>query len=203
MPDELALTQRQLRAAQTGDRPALEALFARYLPRVRAMAAARIGRTLRQMTDIDDLVQETMRDALLGLERIDTGSNGLFAHWLARCVENNVRDALRHNGAARRGRGTARRFADLDQTLSESLFPGRELAASELAREREMEERIERTLLRMGARYRDVLVLRARGGLDYREIAAVMDLPSENTANVLFLRARKRLAELLGPDAAR
>jgi DNA-directed RNA polymerase specialized sigma24 family protein len=90
--EDLGLTRRELRAAQTGDREALDALFARYLPRVRAMVAARAGRTLRQLADVEDLVQETMQDALLGLPQVDQQSEGLFAHWLARCVENNLPD---------------------------------------------------------------------------------------------------------------
>ena len=197
-PDDLGLTRRELRAAQDGDRAALAALFERYLPRVRAMVAARAGRTLRQLDDVDDLVQETLQDALLGLQQIDPRSEGLLAHWLARCVENNLRDRLRRDGAARRGGGGTRRFADLEQSLSESLFPGRELALSQVLQGRELEERIEHALLQLGARYREVLVLRVRCGLSHAEVAAAMELPSENTANVLFLRARARLRQVLG-----
>ena len=196
-PPDLALTQRELAAAQTGDRTALDALFARYLPRVRAMVAARMGRTVRQLADVDDLVQETLQDALLGLRQIDQGSEGLFAHWLARCVENNVRDRVRRDRAGKRGGGQVRSFADLEQSLSESLFPGHDLAVSQVLHGRELEERIEQALLQLGARYREVIVLRARGGLSHAEIAAAMSLPSENTANVLFLRARQRLREVL------
>jgi len=197
MADELALTQQQLRAAQAGDTAALDGLFARYLPRVRAMVAARIGHTARQMVEIDDLVQETLRDALLGLQSLDADTDGLFAHWLARSIENNVRDALRRGRAQKRGGALVRRFADLERTLSDSLFPDRELAVSQVLRGQELEELIERKLLQLGERYREVIALRVRGGLSYREIAAAMGLPSENTANVLFLRARSRLAELL------
>jgi RNA polymerase sigma-70 factor, ECF subfamily len=202
MTSDLGLTQQQLRAAQNGCAQALEAMFARYLPRVRGMVAARTGRTLRQLNELDDLVQETLRDALLGLQRIDAASEGLFAHWLATCVENNLRDALRRQRAQKRGGGRQQRFADLEQSLSESLFPDGKLSLSQVLDARELEDRIEQQLLRLGARYREVIVLRVRGGLDYREIAETMGLPSENTANVLFLRARKRLMELVEGPAA-
>jgi len=195
--ERLDLTRRELCAAQAGDAEALETLFARYLPRVRAMVAARMGRTPRQMVDVEDLVQETLQDALLALQAIDPRSEGLFAHWLARCVENNVRDALRRQGAARRGGGQTRRFADLDRSLSESLFPGRELALSQVLQGRELEERIDEALARLGARYREVIVLRARCGLSHEEVAEAMQLRRANTANVLFLRARARLREVL------
>lgn len=197
VPEDLSLTQQQLRAAQGGDAEALDRLFARYLPRVRAMVGAHVGRTVRQMLDVDDLVQETLRDALLGLQQVDAASEGLFAHWLASSIENNVRDALRRHRAQKRGGDRVRRFADLDQTLSDSLFPDQQAAVSQVLRGRELEERIEQKLLDLGTRYREVISLRAYGGLSFREIATAMGLPSENTANVLFLRARARLAELL------
>lgn len=197
---DLSLTQKQLRAAQGGDGEALDDLFARYLPRVRAMVASSMGRSLRQMVDVEDLVQDTFRDAVRGLDELRTDSEGLFVHWLSRTVENNVRDQLRRGSALRRGAGQVRAFADLGQsTLSESLFAGREHAASQVARGREAEERVERAMLRLGERYRRVISLRVHGELSYQEIAEVMGLTSENTANVLFLRARRRLGELIEP----
>ena len=57
----------------------------------------------------------------------------------------------------------------------------------------ETEERLERLLAGLDARYREVLSLRCYCGMSHREIAEAMELPSENTANALFLRARKAL----------
>ena len=45
--------------------------------------------------------------------------------------------------------------------------------------------------------YREVISLRAYCGMSYREIAESMGLPSENTANVVFLRARSELRSRL------
>lgn len=50
---------------------------------------------------------------------------------------------------------------------------------------------------RLGPRHREVLGLRLHLGLGFREIAEVMKLRSENTANVLFLRARQKLLALV------
>ncbi len=41
--------------------------------------------------------------------------------------------------------------------------------------------------------YREMICLRAYCGMSYREIAKAMGLPSKDTANVLFLRARAEL----------
>ena len=53
-------------------------------------------------------------------------------------------------------------------------------------------------LLAIDARYREIICLRAYCRMPYREIAESMGLPSENTANVLFLRARAELQKRLG-----
>ena len=194
---DLSLTQHEIHAAKGGDGQALERLFARYLPRVRAMVATRIGRLQRDCGDLDDLVQETFKDAVVGLQQLDHESEGMFVAWLARCVENNVRDQARRGRALKRGAGQVRPFAAMQTSLSESLVAGHEDPPSQAARGKETEERIERALLRLGARYREVIALRVHGELSYREIAATMGLPSENTANVLFLRARARLQQVL------
>lgn len=197
---DLSLTQKQIHAAQQGDETGLEDLFGRYLSRVRAMVAARMGQTLREFAELEDIVQETFQDVLLGLQHIDQQSEGTFVCWLARCVENNIRDQHRRQSALKRGAGRVRVFASLGESrLSESLFAGREDPASQVAQGRELEERLERAMLALGDRYREVILLRVHGDLSYREIAETMDLPSENTANVLFLRARSRLQEILEP----
>jgi len=195
-----SLTRVQLEAAQGGDGEALDRLFTRYLPRVRAMVAARLGRLQRECADLEDLVQETFRDAVVALPRLDHDSEGMFVAWLARCVENNIKDHARAGRAKKRGAGRVRPFASLQTSLSDSLFAGREDPASQVARGNEAEERLERALLMLGPRYREVIALRVHGGLSHREIAAAMGLPSENTANVLFLRARARLLEVLEGD---
>ncbi len=60
------------------------------------------------------------------------------------------------------------------------------------------EERLEQVLLTIDPRYREVICLRAYCRMPYKEIAASMGLPSENTANVLFQRARAELQKRLG-----
>ncbi|MEZ5990072.1 MAG: sigma-70 family RNA polymerase sigma factor [Planctomycetota bacterium] len=148
--------------------------------------------------ELEDLVQETFADVLRGLDGIRHDTEGLFLNWLARCVENNIRDQLRRGQALKRGAGRVRAFASLgEDSLSESLFAGREDSPSEVVRGRELEERLEQGMLALGARYREVLSLRIHGGLSFREIAEVMELPSENTANVLFARAREKLRRLV------
>jgi RNA polymerase sigma-70 factor (ECF subfamily) len=194
----LAATVALVAAAQAGDRAALDELFARYLPRVRRIAAVRMGRTAAQFLELDDLVQESMLDAFRSLQSGQHRSEGSFCNWLARCVEHNLRDLLRRRRAAKRGGGRELRQADAAASGSwAAALPGREPTPSQAAAAQELDDRIERALLALNQRYREILVLRIGCGLSARESAAEIGAATVADAQKLFERARRRLAELL------
>ncbi len=204
--DDLTQTAEQVCAAKDGSSTAMERLFERYLPQVRGIVAARMGRRLHAFVELEDLVQESMRLAIAGLDRFEHRTEGAFRHWLATCVENAIRKEVRWQDAGKRGQGKVQRVADFaNSRLAESLFPDGGPGVSKAARDHEDEERVESAMLRLSPRYREVIALRVYGEMAYREIAAAMDLPSENTANALFLRARQKLTRVLqepiGEDA--
>ncbi|MCB9891469.1 MAG: sigma-70 family RNA polymerase sigma factor [Planctomycetes bacterium] len=198
VPEDLSLTTRQVRAAQGGDRGALDELLRRYLPRVRRIVACRMGKVRRDMVDLDDLVQETFADVVAGFDRFEQRTEGAFLNWIASCILNNIRDQARRGKALKRGEGRVHAFADLGDTyLTDSIFAGKEASPSENIRTHETEEHLERALLSLSERYREAINLRVFCQMSYREIAEIMGLPSENTANVLFLRARDKLQKIL------
>ena len=91
-----------------------------------------------------------------------------------------------------------RRFADLGESrLSESILEGSDPTPSQMAATCETEAQLENALLQIDPRYREIISLRVYCGMSYRDITATMGLPSENTANVMFLRARKELQRRL------
>lgn len=199
MPADFSLTTAQVRAAQAGDRDALDQLFARYLPRVTRIAAARLGRNWNELALDDDIAQETFLDAFVALREGRISNDGAFCNWLARCIENNVRDQIRQGRADKRGRGSTQRFADTEhEMLWDSLLEGDEPTPSQHATAHETEAKLEDALSRLDPRYREVICLRAYCRMSYSEIAATMGIPSENTANVLFLRAKAELQRRLG-----
>ena len=61
----------------------------------------------------------------------------------------------------------------------------------------EVERLLSEALARLTDSQREIIALRVHGEMSYREIAAAMDLPSDNTANALFLRARQKLTRVL------
>ena len=63
--------------AKAGDEHAREALFARYLPRVRRWAHGRLPSHSRSLLNTDDLAQEVLCRAVVSLEKFDPPRRGL------------------------------------------------------------------------------------------------------------------------------
>src|SRR6266568_8367786 len=76
-------------AAQRGDRGALNALAAGYLPLVYNI----VGRAMNGHPDVDDVVQETMIRALRGIG--DLRDPQAFRSWLVAIAVRQVRDSYR------------------------------------------------------------------------------------------------------------
>jgi RNA polymerase sigma factor (sigma-70 family) len=93
-----------IRLAQADDQGALNALFARYYPRVRLVVRARMGTRLRGFVEVDDIVQDAMFTALRKFESFELREDAKFINWLARIVERKVTDAIDREGARKRGR---------------------------------------------------------------------------------------------------
>lgn len=191
-------TIRLVAAAQAGDRDATESLFERYYPRVRQVVALRMGMTLRQWEELDDIAQESMLDAFRGLEGFEPESEGSFRNWISRIVENNIRDHARKGKAAKRGSGKVRNFAAYGaNVLTDSVTPGMDPTPSEIVAGREAEQRLEAALLGLDERHREVITLRRLCEMSYAEVAAEMGLDKESTARSLFSRALSRLSVAL------
>jgi len=187
--------------AQAGTEAARNELFERYRPRVVQMVSLRLGRSLRDLADVEDLVQETLLDALRGLERFEHRSVGAFRSWLATLAVNRIRAAARLRSTRKRGDGAERRFSDVEsRVLTESLVPGREAAPEDHAARAELAGRIERALLDLEERDRRVIELRRIGELSFDEIASELGLGSPGAARAQFARSLRRLGERLGEE---
>src|SRR5262249_30072960 len=111
-----------LRRVRGGDRAATEELCARLWPRVRGLAAVRMGRSLVDFVDRDDIVQEAMLAALERIDRFEPRSEGGLVAWLAAIVHSRVADAHRAaNTDKRGGGGVATRRSDLGITTLSRL----------------------------------------------------------------------------------
>lgn len=192
-------TAELLARARTGDAAALDRLCRHWLPRVRGLAAVRMGKTLLDLRDDDDIVQEVLLAAVRGVERFEARPDGSFVGWLARIVEHKLANAVRDARADRRGGGRVQRRADLGVTTLSGLAgadaarsPSQEAAAHEL------DPALERALLALGSPRRELVYCRLVLELDFTTIAGDLGLANADSARALFHKALAALRERLG-----
>jgi RNA polymerase sigma-70 factor (ECF subfamily) len=177
-PELLAEEHELVRAAQGGDRPAFAVLVERYWERLYRW----LYHLTRDRHAAEDLAQETFLKAFRRLDKFRAGTN--FGAWLFR---------IGHNNWANQHRGLARRREPLPDDL-----PSSEHGPAEQAASREAVQGLARAVARLPAEFRAALLLRAEGGLSFREIAEVLDL-TEETARWRVFKARQKLMTVLAP----
>jgi RNA polymerase sigma-70 factor (ECF subfamily) len=182
----LVATTQLLQRAKDGDRAALEALVARYLPRLRAWASGRLPMRARSMFDTADLVQETLLRTIERLDRIEVRGPGGFQAYVRSAVLNRIRDEVRR---ASRWSGP--------EGVDESL-PSPEPSPLEMAMGAELVARFERALAGLTEEEQRLIHLRIELDYDYDEIAAMTDRPSRDAVRMAVKRALRHLAQEMG-----
>jgi RNA polymerase sigma-70 factor (ECF subfamily) len=183
---QLLLTTELVYQAKRGDPAALDALMARYLPRLIRWASGRLPRPARSLLETTDLVHETLLKAIEGLGRIEETRPGGFQAYVRQAILNRIPDEIRR---ARRRPGSA--------IVPESLV---DAAPSPLenAIETELFDRYERARERLSEEERMFVHLRIELDFSYEEIAAIMDRPSRDAARMAVRRSLRKLAEAMG-----
>jgi RNA polymerase sigma-70 factor, ECF subfamily len=180
VPQETTL--QLLRLARDGDTRALDALFARYRARLQRWASGRLPRWARDVTDTQDLVQETLFQTFRKLESFEPRSEGALQAYVRQALLNRIRDEIRR--ANRR-------------PSSEPLdFDWQDGAASPLEKAigHQRLEQYEAALMRLKASDREVLIARLELGFDYDELARMLGKPTAQAARKTAERAVLRLA---------
>ncbi len=168
--------------ARTGDREALEVLLRRHYDRIHAVCRRITGHP----ADAADAAQNTLIAVTRGLARFDSRSR--FSSWAYRIAVNCSFDELR-----RRSRLPALSLDDPDGTagLAVTSDEGPESAVTRVD--------IEWALRQLQEQFRAPVVLRDMCGLDYAEIAEVLQL-APGTVRSRIARGRAALARLLEPS---
>lgn len=191
--ETLALVAR----AQGHDLAARDELFARYLPRVRAIVAMKLGRRVAQLAEDDDIVQDALLQALRGLPGFRPCSDGSFYDWISTIVANRIRDEWRRSTARKRDAARVVPFGPCDSSvLTSFLLPDPSPSPSEEAVGAEVGAELENALLELDERHREALVLREICGMSYGEMAEKFAL-AESSVRSLVTRAKAQLAERL------
>ena len=168
--------------AQSGDDAALNALLARYLPRLRRWARGRLPANARTMLDTGDLVQDAILHALRHLNSLEVRTEGALQAYLRRAISNRIIDLYRRAG----------RRPGLEEITGDEQDPGQ--SPLEAAIGAEALASYERALASLKDEERDAIVLRVELGLDYAEMAVQLGKPTPDSARMAVKRAIARLA---------
>ncbi len=146
--------------AQRGAVEALEMLFRRHAPRVRALALALMGKD----SDLDDLVQDSFTQALQSLDKLKVPA--AFASWLSAIVVGTAHKVFRRRHLLARLGLLNRDPADLEELVARTVSP--EVAAELKAAYAAVD--------RLQVESRTAFLLRRVEGLRLDEIAAQLNV---------------------------
>lgn len=176
-------TEELARRASHGDSGAFEPLAAAFRPRVEAFVESRLGPSVRQHTDPEDVVQETFATAFEHIERLTWRGDEAFFSWLA---------GIAHNVILRASRKTRRAPLRLEVDVE-----GGDVSPSRGVRREERLARLQHALDTLSPDHRQVIVLARFRKLRIREIAGRMQR-SENAVKKLLARALDELKTRFG-----
>ena len=185
--DHLDETVQLLARVKAGDSDALNRLFARYLPPLRRWASGRLPRWARDLTETQDLVQDTLVQVFKKIEGFEYRGEGAFQAYLRQALMNRLRNEIRRAG--RRPDHTAvEEFLEDDGTSPLQAAIGSEALA-----------RYEEALQRLCDTDRELVIARIELGMSYEQMAEALGKPTPGAARVAVSRALMRLSSDMKP----
>lgn len=169
--------------ARAGDSEALDQLFVRHRKPLQRWASGRLPKWARDISDTEDLVQETLLQTFKRIGDFEPRRVGALQAYLRQAVLNRIREEFRRKG--RRPDAT-----DLDDIPVDS-----DQSPLEQAIGREAVDRYELALARLKAEEREAIIARVEMGCTYEELAEALGKPTPDAARKTAQRALVRLAE--------
>jgi RNA polymerase sigma-70 factor (ECF subfamily) len=177
--------------ANRGEAPALDALLARYLPRLQRWAHGRLPPAARGALQTQDLVQDTLMHVIQRLPSFNPRHEGAFQGYVRTTLWNRIRDLARHHSRT----GPA---VPLDTDIAAEEWSPLDLAVG-----RETLDRYEAALERLRPDDKALIVARIEMGLPYPEMAAMFEKPSVAAVHMAVSRALVKLAEEMAHERKR
>ena len=169
-----------------GDVEAFRPLVQRY----QRLAFSVALRMLGSRADAEDIAQQAFVDAFNALERFNgEGRQHAFSTWLLRIAVNRSKDVLKSK---------RRTEEPLEREVGggEAAFSYDPSTPEANASSGENRARLEKALLKLPTKYREVLVLKDAEDLSYEEIRGILQLPV-TTLKIRVVRARAMLREII------
>ena len=200
-------TQELLKGVTDGDSQAVNRLMDRHREAVRRMIQMRLDQAVARRVDASDVVQDVLMEASQRLKDYLANPVMPFHLWLRQLAKDRIIDMHRRHRAAQR------RSVDREQNMSglgndeqsaadlAALLKDAELTPAAATLRREMEQRFLVALDQLEENDREIVVMRHFEHLGNSEVAEALGL-SPPAAGMRYLRAIRRLRELLGSDDA-
>jgi len=184
--EDQALVER----VQNGDPQAYNVLVLKYQTRIGHL----ISRFVRNQADVEDVAQEAFIKAYKALKNFRGDSQ--FYTWLYRIAINTAKNHLVSTGRRTPTGGTldaqeAEQYEGA-YALHETATPDREIQAEEV------KQTVNKAIAALPEDLRTAITLRELEGLNYEEIAMVMDCPIGTVRSRIF-RAREAVDKQLKP----
>lgn len=178
-----------LRRARDGERDAIEELCRRYVPGLRRWLAGRLPGQAQDSIGSDELLRETIVEALADVDPIDLRADGTLRFGLRQRLLLRIRDGLGSAAPEPLGEGIEAE-APVPSPLEDAIGV-------------EAVERYEAALLRLQPDERQAIVARIEMHCTYEEIALMLGERSAGTARQVVATALLALAEEMGTREAR
>ena len=180
---------------KNGDAAAFDEMVARYWTRIYSM----VNQLLRNPQDAEEVTQDAFIRAHRGLENFRGDS--AFSTWLYQIATNLARNRYWYWWRRKRDKSVsidAPLGGDGDATLAD-IIPAEVETPDDIAVTQEFVARIARGMERLGAKHREILILRNVKNLSYEEIADILGI-SIGTVKSRIARARESLRAKVGDD---
>lgn len=192
--DDGSISRRVARVAR-GDEAALQQLVSDHLPWIEAHVRKRMSPVVRRDGDTQDFVQETLLDVLRSGPHFAIDDAAAFRALLARIVENNLIDRVRH---LQRDKRDHRRDRPLPtDSVLQLDAPLRSVTEPPVrADSNEQQQWLRLAVELLSAEDREVIRLRDWEGVSFVELGERLGI-AEDAARKRYTRALPRLAEKL------
>jgi len=200
-------TEQLLLGARDGNDDDINQLMERHRNSLRRMVQMRLDQKIRRRVDVSDVVQDVMVEANRRLQDYLANPVLSFRLWLRQIAKDRIIDAHR------RHRASAKRSVDREQQMAAHVgndrstidlaaqFCDPELTPQAAAAQHELSKQVEEAITQLGDQDCEIIIMRHYEQLTNQEIAQALEL-SEPAASMRYLRAVRRLRELLGGDSS-